>query len=82
MKTAGAGSVSKIHPSHEMTEWESTTVTIVATPRMGQIRECENCGYEPVYYCEAQEIGLDSMESDCSFWKSKSSRIELEEAVH
>lgn len=35
-----------IHPSHKMTEWENTIVTIIETSRFGRIRECENCGAE------------------------------------
>lgn len=34
----------KIHPSHKMTEWQSTIVTILSTPRFGRVRECEYCG--------------------------------------
>lgn len=34
------------HPSHDMTDWESTVVTIIATPRFGSLRECRNCGGE------------------------------------
>ena len=34
------------HASHDMTEWESTIVTLANTPRFGQIRECKNCGAE------------------------------------
>lgn len=34
------------HPSHKMTEWESTIVTLISTSRFGEIRECENCGGE------------------------------------
>lgn len=35
-----------VHPSHDMTEWESTIVTLQYTSRYGQIRECKNCGAE------------------------------------
>lgn len=34
------------HPSHVMTEWERTIITLVATSRFGSIRECKNCGAE------------------------------------
>jgi hypothetical protein len=34
------------HPSHRMTEWRSTVVTITETSRFGRIRQCENCGAE------------------------------------
>jgi len=34
------------HPSHEMTEWESTIVTIISTSRFGKFRKCKNCGAE------------------------------------
>ena len=36
----------EIHPSHDMTEWRSTIVTLVETSRFGSIRECKNCGAE------------------------------------
>jgi len=35
-----------IHPTHKMTEWRGTAVTITSTPRFGEIRHCE--------YCEAE----------------------------
>lgn len=34
------------HPSHDMTEWESTIVTIIETPRFGMFRKCKNCEAE------------------------------------
>ena len=34
------------HPTHEMSEWESTVVTLISTPRFGSIRQCKNCGAE------------------------------------
>ena len=37
----------QIHPTHKMSEWKSTIVTLVATPRFGKLRKCE--------YCEAEE---------------------------
>jgi hypothetical protein len=37
----------KPHPSHKMTEWESTVVTLIDTPRFGKLRRCE--------YCKAEE---------------------------
>ncbi len=36
------------HPSHEMTEWESSIVTLIATPRFGRIRHCRKCNAEHV----------------------------------
>lgn len=33
----------EVHPSHDMTEWRSTIVTLIETPRFGTIRECKNC---------------------------------------
>lgn len=35
-----------IHPTHRMTKWRSTIVTIIATPRFGRLRECKKCGLE------------------------------------
>ena len=35
-----------IHPSHDMTDWENTIITISCTPRFGRIRECRQCGGE------------------------------------
>ena len=35
-----------IHGSHEMTEWENSVVTLIATSRFGSIRECKKCGAE------------------------------------
>lgn len=37
---------SGFHPSHRMTPWESTIITITCTPRFGRIRECRRCGIE------------------------------------
>jgi hypothetical protein len=34
------------HPSHEMTEWESSIVTLSSTSRFGQIRMCKKCDAE------------------------------------
>lgn len=34
------------HPSHKMSKWRSTTVTIISTSRFGEIRQCENCDAE------------------------------------
>ncbi len=34
------------HPSHKMSEWESTIVTLVSTSRFGSIRRCEYCDGE------------------------------------
>lgn len=35
-----------IHSSHKMTEWRHTIVTLIATPRFGEIRVCTKCGAE------------------------------------
>ena len=35
-----------IHKSHDMTPWESTIVTLISTPRFGQIRRCRKCKAE------------------------------------
>jgi len=34
------------HPSHEMTDWRSVTVTISETSRFGRIRKCAKCEAE------------------------------------
>ena len=31
------------HTSHEMTAWDHTIVTLVATARFGRIRHCRKC---------------------------------------
>ncbi len=36
----------EVHSSHDMTEWRSSIVTLIETPRFGTIRECKNCGAE------------------------------------
>jgi len=36
----------KPHPSHDMTDWKNTIVTIVSTPRFGKFRKCRKCGAE------------------------------------
>lgn len=36
----------KIHPSHKMTAWRSTIVTLISTSRFGEIRNCKKCGGE------------------------------------
>ena len=36
----------EVHPSHVMTEWKSSIVTLIETSRFGTIRECVNCGAE------------------------------------
>lgn len=40
------GSVKQIHPSHDMTEWEETIVTLNSTSRFGQLRKCKKCEAE------------------------------------
>jgi hypothetical protein len=35
-----------IHPSHQMSEWKSTIVTLCDTPRFGRLRKCTGCGAE------------------------------------
>jgi len=60
----------KPHPSHKMTKWESTIVTLISTSRFGEIRKCKNCGAEEArtvcghamhdelrVSCEASETG-------------------------
>jgi hypothetical protein len=34
------------HHTHDMTPWRDTVVTLIATSRFGQIRECTVCGGE------------------------------------
>lgn len=34
------------HPSHIMSEWKGTIVTLVETSRFGDIRTCTACGAE------------------------------------
>jgi len=34
------------HPSHDMSPWRSTVVTLVETPRFGEVRKCRRCGAE------------------------------------
>jgi hypothetical protein len=34
------------HPSHKMTPWESTIITLIDTPRFGRTRKCSECGAE------------------------------------
>lgn len=34
------------HQSHEMSEWESSPVTILTTTRFSDWRECKRCGGE------------------------------------
>ncbi len=34
------------HPSHKMTPWKDTIVTLVSTSRFGQFRMCELCEAE------------------------------------
>lgn len=36
----------EVHPSHVMTEWKSSIITLIETPRFGSIRQCTNCGAE------------------------------------
>lgn len=37
---------SQVHPTHKMTEWRSTIVTLISTSRFGEIRKCSDCGAE------------------------------------
>jgi hypothetical protein len=37
---------SLIHPSHKMTKWKSSIVTLIATSRFGRIRKCKRCEAE------------------------------------
>lgn len=34
------------HETHAMTEWHSTIVTLINTPRFGKWRKCKKCGAE------------------------------------
>lgn len=54
----------KIHPSHEMTDWESTIVTLISTPRFGKIRRCINCDAEHAKTV-AGEACHDELKSKC-----------------
>lgn len=47
------------HASHDMTEWESSIVTITSTARFGSIRECKNCGAE-----HAKTVAGEAMEDE------------------
>lgn len=38
----------EVHPSHDMTDWESSIVTLNSTSRFGTIRECKHCCAEHV----------------------------------
>lgn len=40
-----------IHPSHKMTKWKDSIVTIISTSRFGIIRKCINCEAEQVITC-------------------------------
>lgn len=35
-----------VHPSHKMTRWESSIVTLLETSRFGIIRRCKKCDGE------------------------------------
>lgn len=56
------------HESHDMTEWESTIVTIISTPRFGSIRECRHCGAEQAKTV-AGEAMHDELRLACPFAK-------------
>ena len=36
----------KPHRTQEMTKWESSIITLIATARFGQIRQCVHCEAE------------------------------------
>ncbi len=36
----------EIHPTHKMSKWRGTIVTLIETSRFGEIRVCELCGAE------------------------------------
>ena len=36
----------KIHKSHKMGPWRPSIVTLIETPRFGEIRACVECGAE------------------------------------
>lgn len=51
------------HPSHKMTKWRGTIVTLLETSRFGELRECKNCGAEHARTAagEANHPGLESV---------------------
>lgn len=53
-----------IHPSHKMTEFRDTIVTITCTPRFGSIRECEYCGAEHAKTVAGQAMH-DELHTQC-----------------
>jgi hypothetical protein len=54
------------HPTHVMTDWKSTIVTIIATARFGELRMCKNCEAE-----EARTVSghacHDELKEPCPF---------------
>ena len=58
------------HPSHKMNDWESTVVTILATPRFGALRSCVQCdGEHAVSVCG--EAMHEILERQCPFADKK-----------
>ena len=35
-----------LHRSHKMTPWRDSIITIISTPRFGEVRTCKKCGGE------------------------------------
>lgn len=54
------------HSSHEMTEWESTIVTLISTSRFGDIRKCKHCEAEHARTA-AGEAHHDELEVKCPY---------------
>lgn len=52
------------HPSHDMTQWKSTIVTLISTSRFGRWRKCRNCGAEHAY-TSAGEAMHDELYKKC-----------------
>ena len=53
------------HPSHEMTEWESTIVTLISTSRFGQIRRCKKCEGEHAKTAAGEAMHEELREKCC-----------------
>lgn len=52
------------HPSHTMTKWRNTIVTLLETSRFGSIRECTACGAEHAKTA-AGEAHHDELDATC-----------------
>ncbi len=60
-----AAFLNAVHPSHDMTEWESKIMAPSGTERFYAYRQCKNCEYEPYHHPAGQFLNYQ-LEVECN----------------